>query len=183
MASSRRRPGWYPDPEEATRYRWWSGTGWTPALADSDEAPPPSEAMPEVPPRARRFPWIMALLGGLVLGVFGTLTGIGLIAGSPWQTVASPSLSTPETVQPISIGSAVYERATMQILLLEGRVVVPAPTEPWVATDMCSDASGLFASVCHFADMSFTEPGCDQNRRSRRRCCRREFSTKDGWGR
>ncbi|MEC4613564.1 DUF2510 domain-containing protein [Tsukamurella tyrosinosolvens] len=31
--------GWYPDPEDAARMRWWNGTKWTRRFADSGATP------------------------------------------------------------------------------------------------------------------------------------------------
>ncbi len=159
MARARKRPGWYPDPEEAARYRWWSGTGWTPALADSAEAPPAPPGLPEVAP-GRRFPWIVAVIGGLVVVVLAALTGIGLVTPSRWPTIPSPSAGTPQTVEAVWSGSTDWDRATLTVTALEGRFTMPSPNAPWTLVDSsCKDYEGLYASACAFGDSSFTQIG------------------------
>jgi hypothetical protein len=157
------RPGWYHDPEDAGRYRWWSGTGWTPALSDSDDAPMPPPGLPEVPP-GRQLPWGLLLAGAVVVAVIAALTVIGVTHGpaSRGQVVATPPIGTPSTVPRISAVSATIDAATGRVSVLDDRLTMPVPGAPWKQSgSYCSELKGLFASACLFGDLSFTETGSD----------------------
>lgn len=83
-------PGWYLDPSDSSRERWWDGTGWsaesrpfgtaTPEqVAPPLPPPPPQLPPPPPPPAATRPPAFWWALGAAALTVIG---GLG-----PWATV------------------------------------------------------------------------------------------------
>lgn len=64
--------GWYVDPEEPARLRWWDGHSWTSSFAPRSPVAPPLEAHPG---RGKRI--IIAATAG-ILGLLGLMTsGIG----------------------------------------------------------------------------------------------------------
>ena len=81
-------PGWYLDPSDSSRERWWDGTRWSSesrpfatALPEQPALPPPPPAPPPPPPppvatRPTAFWWA---LGAAALTIIG---GLG-----PWATV------------------------------------------------------------------------------------------------
>ncbi|WP_028709744.1 DUF2510 domain-containing protein [Propionicicella superfundia] len=161
MASAHRRPGWFRDPEDAGRFRWWSGTGWTAALSDSADAPAPPPGLPEVPP-GRNVPWLAVSVLAVALAVFAGLTIVGLAVGpaSRGDTVATPVTGTPSTVPPIGAASAEVDEAAHLVTVLGGRLTMPVPGSPWrLDRGLCSDIEGLFASACLYADTAFTRTG------------------------
>lgn len=61
-------PGWYPDPANASRHRWWDGDGWSPHVASNGATW--VEPMPEAQPAQRRprMPvWAWVLIGAAAL--------------------------------------------------------------------------------------------------------------------
>jgi hypothetical protein len=47
------RPGWYPDPEDASSQRYWDGSRWT---EERTSAPPPPDRPTDMPPPAGWYP-------------------------------------------------------------------------------------------------------------------------------
>lgn len=89
--------GWYPDPDDATGLRWWSGRDWTEYRQSAGQPPTPTVAVPVVtaprpagPARkARATPGrvvmavvvlLVLLVGGASSGIGGLLMSAGLIA-------------------------------------------------------------------------------------------------------
>lgn len=64
-------PGWYPDPVDASRQRWWDGGAWGPHVASSGTSwvEPLPDASPLTTERApRRMPvWAWILIGAIAL--------------------------------------------------------------------------------------------------------------------
>lgn len=66
-------PGWYPDPVNASRQRWWDGGAWSPHVASDGTSW--AEPLPQTPPTpptvervARRMPvWAWILIGAVAL--------------------------------------------------------------------------------------------------------------------
>ncbi|MDR7184406.1 hypothetical protein J2X85_001429 [Microbacterium trichothecenolyticum] len=66
-------PGWYPDPVNASRQRWWDGGAWSPQVASNGTSW--AEPLPQTPPTpptaeraARRMPvWAWILIGAVAL--------------------------------------------------------------------------------------------------------------------
>lgn len=57
MGQASTTPGWYPDPfGETSNFRWWNGTGWTVAVADTLWAPEPADPAPYTPARTPVMP-------------------------------------------------------------------------------------------------------------------------------
>lgn len=64
--------GWYPDPRDEDRLRWWDGTRWTPHTAERKTPPAPEPAGDEVPapkpePAAGRQPGSVAAPAALLI--------------------------------------------------------------------------------------------------------------------
>jgi hypothetical protein len=76
MAAVQSPPGWYADPEDRTRLRWWSGTEW------GEQGPPAASAWvpPAVAQRPRKpvWPWILGGVGVLfvILVVIAVLAAV-----------------------------------------------------------------------------------------------------------
>ncbi len=78
-------PGWYPDPAagagQGARWRWYDGRGWTAATAGGETAPalPPADPGGPAPlPRSTvraSGPWLLAIVGLVVLGLGAALIG------------------------------------------------------------------------------------------------------------
>src|SRR6476646_1127202 len=77
MASVQSPPGWYADPADRTRLRWWSGSEWGESASTAASPWLPSA----VPPRPRKpvWPWIVGgaallwvilLIGGVLAAIF-----------------------------------------------------------------------------------------------------------------
>ncbi len=99
------REGWYGDPEEPARLRWWDGSRWTEHTRERPgEAPAPETdrraqellamPVPSVPPpddpTRRLLPW---LIGGLVLLL--ALGATGIVLGSSEDENEPPVTTTP----------------------------------------------------------------------------------------
>lgn len=71
-------PGWYPDPANATRQRWWDGAVWSPHVASNGATS--VEPLPAAPPTKRsrrRMPmWAWIILGAVALGVMLLLSAV-----------------------------------------------------------------------------------------------------------
>lgn len=72
--------GWYPDPADPARLRWWDGAAWT---EDVTDAQAPTEVAAEVsnhaplaPTRSNRE----AILAGVTAGAFVVVAIVGLSA-------------------------------------------------------------------------------------------------------
>lgn len=86
------RPGWYDDPEDATRQRWWDGTRWTEDWQGRPAPPPPpfpTAAAPPAPPAgaAPTDPWASA----------STAPAPGQFAATGWSP--APSRTFPEAIR------------------------------------------------------------------------------------
>ena len=58
------QPGWYPDPEDPTRWRWWDGVSWGAAAAEQTSAEAPGGAVPWL----RRLPiWAWAAIAAVAV--------------------------------------------------------------------------------------------------------------------
>lgn len=91
-------PGWYPDPEEPSRQRFWDGTRWTEARAypvamGLDGAPVPDAAAAE----SRGTNW--ALIVGLVVLLLVVLAAVWffLLRGGSSEPVPAPVPTTAPT--------------------------------------------------------------------------------------
>ncbi|WP_163630751.1 G5 domain-containing protein [Microbacterium sp. B35-04] len=64
-------PGWYPDPVNATRQRWWDGGAWSPHVASNGTSwvePIPATPTPPAQRGSRRMPvWVWVLIGAVAL--------------------------------------------------------------------------------------------------------------------
>lgn len=65
-------PGWYPDPVNASRQRWWDGEAWSPHVASngtsSVEPLPTTPTAPAAERGSRRMPvWVWVLIGAVAL--------------------------------------------------------------------------------------------------------------------
>ncbi|MDF2562372.1 MAG: hypothetical protein K0R99_3818 [Microbacterium sp.] len=63
-------PGWYPDPVNASRQRWWDGGAWSPHVASNGTSwvEPLPAASPTTERRSRRMPvWAWILIGAIAL--------------------------------------------------------------------------------------------------------------------
>lgn len=154
------QPGWYPDPEQSSRFRWWSGTGWTPALTDDAYSPPPLYGLPQVPP-GRTFPWVGVIVTVLVVGLLATLTVIGvgytrpLPGGSPAET---PSFGPASTVNPVRLERMEVDRLAKTVTAFQGAAKLKLPPAPWnLASGFCDRVTGLMLSGCVVYDASFTD--------------------------
>lgn len=72
--------GWYADPENASRLRYWDGGQWTEQWAPA--APPPPA--PQGPPSSASGSGssVLKIAGGLVLGVVVLIVGCSALLGS-----------------------------------------------------------------------------------------------------
>jgi hypothetical protein len=72
------QPGWYPDPANATRQRWWDGAVWSPHVAVNGATwVEPLPAAPPSPRSRRRMPvWAWIILGVLALGLMLLLSPV-----------------------------------------------------------------------------------------------------------
>lgn len=153
------QPGWYPDPEESSRYRWWSGTGWTPALTDDPAAAAPPPGLPQVA-AGRSFPWVAVLVTVLILGIVVALTVIGAGSGRPLPGGAgeSPSFGQAPTLREARSQRATVEGGAKQMSAFDGAVTMDVPTAPWkLSSSFCEKVVGLMLSGCLVYDESFTD--------------------------
>lgn len=153
------QPGWYPDPEESSRFRWWSGTGWTPALTDDRSSPPPPRGLPQVA-AGRTFPWVAVFIAVLTVGVVTAVTAIGATAQPelPGGAGRTPSFGQAPTVNPAKYERVDYNRATRMLNGFEGVVSMAMPAVPWnVAGLTCDKVVGLMTSACVLYDASFKD--------------------------
>ena len=63
--------GWYPDPDDGTRSRWWNGAAWTDSRSDFQAPIAPVAPMPPVVPSSYSM----------------NSTSLRAPAGTPWNTV------------------------------------------------------------------------------------------------
>lgn len=80
MPESAPKPGWYPDPSDASRRRYWDGHTWGP-LEPTDQPPPP----PAPPPNKKRRG---LLIFTAVLALFFV---IAVLSNNDKQTSSGPS--------------------------------------------------------------------------------------------
>lgn len=86
--------GWYADPEQPGRLRWWTGAAWSPHV---HEAARPAPAVDVVPTRTQPRSRSTLRVGLLVLAI-GVAAGIVGLVGAlrpVFQTVLTGSLETP----------------------------------------------------------------------------------------
>jgi hypothetical protein len=62
-------PGWYPDPDDASRARYWDGQGWTDRTGERSAIEASSQAGPSGPPSASTPLWRRPLTAALAVGV------------------------------------------------------------------------------------------------------------------
>ncbi len=86
-------PGWYPDPEEPSRQRFWDGTRWTearayPVAAGLDGLPGPAPQEEERGTNWALVVGLLALLGVVLLAVWFFLLRGGSSEPAPVPTTA-----------------------------------------------------------------------------------------------
>lgn len=119
--TAERAAGWYPDPQDGSRYRWWDGTAWTdqtsvpfdaPAGSTPQPASPQEEVRPEPEPAPQRAPvrptpeaeaqedesrsgrrWLLAVVAAVVLIGTGAAGGVMLVGGDSDQTETAAASS------------------------------------------------------------------------------------------
>lgn len=77
--------GWFPDPEDPSRQRWWDGAQWTSQTRHTPTATPAS-----VPPPKKSGKKVLAVVGVLV-GAFVLLGIVGALLGDPGTDTDSAS--------------------------------------------------------------------------------------------
>ncbi|HET7902037.1 MAG TPA: DUF2510 domain-containing protein [Candidatus Nanopelagicales bacterium] len=90
MSDGQAPPGWYADPQDPGRWRWFDGGAWT----DQVSAPSPAAAIgwqTADPPRGRTPLWVWLLVGAAGLLVVGGLAVGASFVGRAVQQAASPS--------------------------------------------------------------------------------------------
>jgi hypothetical protein len=156
MSSS--QPGWFPDPADHSKLRWWDGVRWTPGVSRDgrvwDEPLPVTESSP---PRRRLPVWAWVLIGLVLLvpilllsplvapvALVILITGvIGLIKGSrTWLRLRSRRAAIGVTA-----GAAV-------LLLITGGISAAALTRP-------ADAP-VAVEPAPFADSGDASAGADE---------------------
>lgn len=102
---SRPPEGWYPDPQDGARQRWWDGQAWTARVrADAHGAPPmgspPPEAGRSVPPASTTGDGPSNSRRGRLWGIVAGFVAVAVIAaGGGWlasSPTAEPGLPTSE---------------------------------------------------------------------------------------
>jgi hypothetical protein len=73
-------PGWYSDPEQASTWRWWDGTGWTELRSPMWEQPTHDRSTSFSAWFDRSFSGVKAVLRRFGLVVFGAWATVGLVA-------------------------------------------------------------------------------------------------------
>lgn len=90
--------GWYPDPTNDGRQRWWNGTAWTESFADAQDGATAgvttavaSGTRAAVTTPRMRWPWIVGGLAAVAaVGVIVTFVLIGVLRGGGSGASASP---------------------------------------------------------------------------------------------
>ncbi|SBS69831.1 DUF2510 domain-containing protein [uncultured Microbacterium sp.] len=77
--------GWYPDPTDPSRVRWWDGSYWGQQAAPAGAAAPPVDAAPTVPAPAEQAPTYATPAPS-----YATPTPSAAPAVTPWPTAAPP---------------------------------------------------------------------------------------------
>jgi hypothetical protein len=119
-------PGWYPDPQDASAQRWWSGRDWTEHTQPSPGATPAAKPQPaaHTAPQSRqgelaaiRKHWgrnILTLIGGLVVaGVIISLLSHSSSGGSSGPCTSGACIATDirqSLVNTLDKGDAVFTK-------------------------------------------------------------------------
>jgi hypothetical protein len=150
-------PGWYRDPEDASRYRWWSGTGWTALLSDSPDASLPAIALPEVPPRDTPL-WPRIAVGAAAVILVAGLGVVGALTRPP-VTAITVSPGPAPTLTGAAYPVLTLDRGT-GVVALDSGLTMDAPRGPWKVSDgFCSELDGLLSASCIFGDTSYPARG------------------------
>lgn len=78
--------GWYPDPRDPRRIRWWDGTGWTENTTEM-----PAEGVVEPQRRSPVLPLVAGVLAFLLLAVGAVAILLGQRGGTPQAGAGAPS--------------------------------------------------------------------------------------------
>lgn len=136
---STKHEGWYPDPADASRFRWWTGLRWTNWLSDSDASIPPPIQLPgtasERPQVDRARGFVPTLVAGLVVLalVLGTFTALGMRTNA---AEAMPSVPRMASYGPAVERAHYHENRVLsyrpkeQLMLLR-EATVPLPQAPF----------------------------------------------------
>ncbi|MCX5042460.1 DUF2510 domain-containing protein [Aldersonia sp. NBC_00410] len=93
------QPGWYPDPQDPRRQRWWDGRQW---------APPAQWAPQQPPPRKRSGAGkVLLAIGGAVV----VLIVIGVLVGPDDEKNSASTTSATETISPEAVRGEAERRA------------------------------------------------------------------------
>lgn len=144
---STKHQGWYSDPADATRYRWWTGVRWTNWLSDSDASLPPPIGLDGTlsarPQEDRTRGMVTTLIAGLVVValVVATFTVLGMRQNAATAAAPVPSVAYGEPVLRTNYfdnKALSFNEAERELLLREG--TIPLPKEPFTV-----EQASLFA--------------------------------------
>jgi hypothetical protein len=85
-------PGWYPDPNDASRQRYWDGSKWT------SLPPPPSDAAPRAKSRLGPLKVLAIIAASIIALIGGCSACVAMIAGNGGNSSSTTSTSTTESV-------------------------------------------------------------------------------------
>lgn len=124
-----RAAGWYPDPADSHRWRWWDGDAWTTWLTDdASSAPPP---VPDPEPVKPHGPFLLRLVVGVI-----AVAVLAVVALTTWGMLTAPA-ETPVTRPPVSAAPTVARpsvaRATDGSFTIAGYVSARCPEAPFAS--------------------------------------------------